>query len=60
MAADLIVFIRVLYFLMEYFDCVTKKSCAPKNNQMIHSNYETQEKEKEKGEQIFSKLAIDR
>jgi hypothetical protein len=44
---------------MAYFGYVTKKLCAPKNEQKIHSNYETQEREKERGEQIFSKLVID-
>ncbi len=37
MAADLIVFIRMLVSLMAYFGCVTKKSCPPKNEQTIHS-----------------------
>ncbi len=60
MAADLIVFIRMLFFLTACFGCVTKRSCAPKNEQTIHSNYETREREKERGEQIFSDLARDR
>ncbi len=33
MAADLLVFIRMLIFLTADFGCITKKSCAPKIEQ---------------------------
>ncbi len=36
MAADPVL-IRMLFFLTADFGCVMKKSCAPKNEQTIHS-----------------------
>jgi hypothetical protein len=70
----------MLFFLMAYFGCVTKKIMQaqkrtnnPFKNETQedfkhfkkyfgtnHSNYETQERDKERRELIFSNLAIDR
>jgi hypothetical protein len=36
-ATDLLIFIRMLFFLTANFGCVMKKLCAPKNEQTIHS-----------------------
>ena len=47
-AVDLLVFVRMLFYLMAYFGCVTKKLCAPKNEQTIHSKMR-QEKGKKSG-----------
>ncbi len=40
--------------------CVQDLKCLKQYFGTNHSNYETREREKERGEQIFSELAIDR
>jgi hypothetical protein len=50
----------MLFFLTADFGCVTKKLGAPKNQTNNPFKNETQEREKEWGEQNFSKLAITR
>jgi hypothetical protein len=53
-AADLLIFIRMLFFLTADFGCVTKKSCAPKNKQTIHSKMRHEKGKKSGGNRILA------
>ncbi len=60
MVMDLLVFIRMLFFLTAEFGCVTKKIVRAQKRTNDPFKNETREKEKEWGEQNISELVIAR